>query len=206
MVSRKVINMIEALLGLAVAISVLGCGGNSANVSSLTRGEGDIPVGRLKSPHLEESEVVIHGSDDHLYHATVDPYGVISVSTLPSGPANVIVNSLEPDVEQVVVPLQIGSNESYIMNIESATKRPGAVVTGMTIELMGQTPIRMGQVNPVKVTVSGLNVNGLKPTIWIDGGNGFLDAGNRFSATATGPATVCAKLLGVTVRLDFTVQ
>lgn len=195
-----------AMLLIIAALSA-GCGGQATLPPPSNRGEGDIPVGRLKGPSSEDSEVTIIGSDHHEYRASVQPSsGTIMSPELPQGEATVLVRPADPSVEPLEFPLIVGPNESYVANVQIRKSRPSALITGMTIELMGQYPIVVGEPAPVRVTIYGTNVGGLKPTIWVDGGVGTLDVGNRFIGTQPGIGSVHAEALGFSAQIEVTVH
>ena len=81
----------------------------------------------------------------------------------------------------------------------------GAVVRTIAIDLIGPMPIAVGQSYTIRVRVEGDNLNGAKPTLWVDGGVGALGSNDRLTFTASGTGEIRAQLYGVQGSLSVDV-
>ena len=101
--------------------------------------------------------------------------------------------------------VQFGPSQQYVFNAELQHKDTNVEVDSLEVELMG-APISVGQSRGIKVKVNGKNAANLRPTIWVEGGVGMLDTGNRLIATSTGEGTIHAELMGVEASIPVTVS
>lgn len=190
-------------LSLLAALASIGCGGRLAS-DSPTRGEGDIPVGRVRIAPGGSAFVRIDDLSGS-YSATVNPAGVVMAPRQTEGPATITVEPTSNDLASTSFQVQFGSSQQYVFNAELQRKNSTAVIDSLQVEVMG-APLSLGQSRNIKVTVNGKNAANLRPTIWVDGGVGMLDNGNRLIGTSVGNGTVHAQLMGVEASVAFTVS
>lgn len=179
--------------------SIIGCGGVVSE--GPTRGEGDIPIGRVRIASEPMTISIEQGGNTQLF--CTDPSGVFRGDSPSPGPARITLletASIRTSTYDVI----IGPNKRFIINIEPEPKDSNTVVESIELELVGQ-PIALGATCVVKATVRGQKVGGLKPTIWVDGGVGTLDTGNRLLIVASGAGAVHAELFGVEAVLPVVV-
>jgi hypothetical protein len=138
-----------------------------------------------------------------VYETTTKPNGTFFGPAIPAGPATFTIlppSGLEPETLSIL----IGPNQRYVANVEPQHKNSNAVVSSLQIELLGPA-IALGETRVVRVTVRGEHAQSLKPTIWVDGGIGTLDTGNRFTALFRGSGAIRAELKGVTAELPISI-
>lgn len=186
---------------LLVTTASMGCGGRLAS-DSPTRGEGDIPVGRVRLAPGTSALVRIDCLSGS-YTTTVNPAGIVMAPHQTEGPATITVESTSNDTLRDSFEVQFGSSQQYVFNAELQHKDTNVVVESLEVELMG-APISVGQSRSIKVKVNGKNAANLRPTIWIEGGIGMLDTGNRLVATNSGEGTIHAELMGVEASIPIT--
>jgi hypothetical protein len=188
------------MLASAVSIAVVvGCGGRIAD--GPTRGEGDIPIGRVRI--ASEATTVSIEQNGEVQLVNTDPSGVLRSAPPRTGPLRITLLETATTQESTY-DLVVGRNARFIINIEPEPKQSATVVESITLELVGQ-PIAVGSTCVVKATVRGQKVGGLKPTIWVDGGIGSLDTGNRVLFVESGVGAIRAELYGVEAVLPVVV-
>lgn len=194
-------------LGLWTAISLGACGGTGLSLTGEDhRGEGDIPVGRAKNLRAAGAVVRMRLQGGEIYESVVEPSGVFKFPELPRVAATLTIVPLDPQQSPQEFSLMLGPNENYVANVEMQSVGTSAIVTGILIEFMGSGQPRVDFAVPIKTTVTGSGTNGLKPTIWVDGGCAMLDNGNRLVGIYPGTGVVHAQLLGFESQMAFTVQ
>jgi len=92
-----------------------------------------------------------------------------------------------------------------VFDAQLVTRGVGAVVRTIAIDLIGPMPIAVGQSYTIRVRVEGDNLNGAKPTLWVDGGVGALGSNDRLTFTASGTGEIRAQLYGVQGSLSVDV-
>ena len=192
------------LLSLSAALPALlllsGCGG--AGVQAVDgRGDGNIPIGRLSS--VQGPVSVSEWGLNQASPSTVDGQGTIWASRMLPGSVTVTIVS---GSGTSTLPVILGVQQSYVVDAYVNLRPRNASVTGLTISLTnGDAPI-VGNSYPVVVTVSGTNVSGLKPNVWVDNGVGSFDVNHNFVAGTAGTGVIRAELFGVTASLPITVH
>ncbi|HRI42657.1 MAG TPA: hypothetical protein PLV39_00670 [Fimbriimonadaceae bacterium] len=178
---------------------LLGCGGVVSG--GPTRGEGDIPIGRVRIGGEPMTVSIEQGESTQLL--TTDASGVFR-GAVPT-PGSMRVTLLDSaSTQQSSYDVVVGPNARFVINIEPEPKGSTTVVESIELELVGQ-PVARGATCVVKATVRGQRVGGLKPTIWVDGGIGTLDTGNRVLFVESGFGTIHAELFGVEATLPVVV-
>jgi len=196
---------LSQIVGLLVFAGVLGgCGGAGAPDSG-TRGEGNIPIGRIEMPP-GQVQVTATYQNMNTVQGSVDGDGVVWMPLSPVGTASLSIQPADTNLEPVAFDMAFGIRQEYVVDATINEKKPSAVVTGLDIELVnGKTPV-VGKSYPVKVTVSGTGVSGLKATVWVEGDVGYVDKNHKFHATYAGTGVIRATLRGVTSQLAFNVN
>lgn len=185
---------------LAAFVAILpGCGGTP--VDGPTRGEGDIPIGRVRI--ASEPMTVYLEQDGHTQALITDPSGVFRGAGPTPGPLRVTLEG-NSTVLASTYDVIAGPNGRFIINIEPEPAASGTVVESIELELVGQ-PIALGATCVIKTTVRGQKVGGLKPTIWVDGGIGTLDGNNRVTFVSSGSGTIHAELYGVEAQIPVVI-
>ena len=195
-------------IGLAALITLLsGCAG-SENVltASGTRGEGNIPVGRVQDPKIQRASLKITDSLGTTVTVESDSEGIFYAPQTPYGEVEYTITPVDTSLQPTSFSAMIGIEQNGVFLADPLPKSTTAVVDSITLEFPGRPEIRVGQTAPIKVTIKGKNIGGIKPLIWLDGGVGTLNPGNNLIATMPGAGAVNASLLGVQTRLEFIVH
>ena len=189
-------------VSVLVSLGSLGCGGRLES-DSPTRGEGDIPVGRVRLAPGRSATVRID-SIAGTYSTIVTGNATVMASSQPLGGATLTIQPDTDDLQATSIPIQFGTSQQFVFNAEVQQRNSNTVVDSLQIDLMG-SPMNVGQSRNIRVIVNGKNVGNVRPSIWIDGGVGMIDAGLRFVATSPGEGVVHAELLGVHTSIPVTV-
>lgn len=189
-------------VSVLVSLGSLGCGGRLAS-DSPTRGEGDIPVGRVRLAPGRSATVRID-SIAGTYSTIVTGNATVMAPSQPFGDATLTIQPDSDDLQATSIPIQFGTSQQFVFNAEVQQRNSNTVVDSLQIDLMG-SPVNVGQSRNIRVIVNGKNVGNVRPSIWIDGGVGMIDAGFRFVATSPGEGVVHAELLGVHTSIPVTV-
>jgi hypothetical protein len=194
--------------GISVALLMVmtGCGGNGSGFDSGNRAEGNIPIGRIKGVAASGVEIKAVYAGGETYTASVTSTGLIYMEPLPYGTMDLNVVPTSGDLASNVYRIQMSPQQRYIINVEMEPKKSSAVVRSIALEIPNNRDVVVGKTYPIKITIDGDNIGSLKPTLWLDGGVGSLDSGNRFVALATGEAVIHAELLGVEGTLTIPVN
>lgn len=190
--------------GLAIALA--GCAGESVVAASGTRGEGNIPVGKVVEPVFQRSRVTITEADGSVVAVDSNEVGQFLAAQAPFGRTHFKVQPYDPALPSMEFEAVLGIEQEGVFIANPVVVPQGTTVDNINIEFLGRPTIRVGQTVPIKITVNGKNANQLRPLVWLDGGVGRLNPGNNFVATYSGPGAVNATILGVTARLEFHVH
>jgi hypothetical protein len=189
---------------IPLAVFLHGCGG-AGMASTDTRGEGNIPIGRVTMPPGQVRLTVTNRYGEPVA-GSIDPQGVMWMARTAVGQAGVSLQPADGNLDPVGFNIVFGINQEYVIDAAINKKKPDAVVLSLVIELPnGKDPV-LGKSCPVKVTATGTNIGGLKPTVWVDGGIGYVDKNHKFVATSSGSGVIHATLRGVTADLQIHVQ
>ena len=201
------LNSLVASIGLATFLTlIVGCAGSQDVLSaSGTRGEGNIPVGRVQDPKIQRANLkitdsmgatmVVASDSEGIFWAPLTAYGEVQFEIIPK----------DPSLQTCTFTAEVGVEQAGIFLADPLPTSTAAVVDSITLEFPSRPVIRVGQTVPVKVSIKGKNVGGLKPLIWLDGGVASLNPGQNMVTTTPGSGVVHATLLGVEARLEFTV-
>ncbi len=178
-----------------------GCGGQSAPGDFGSRGEGNIPIGKLKSV----LPAVASATDSSGWSGTlsVASDGTVFSPSLSDGPALFTVE--DSSGNRLEMPLELGRERRLVFQARIHPKADGAACTGLRIVLPNDKPLYVGNNVPLKVEAEGSKVEGLPASLWVSGGVGSILEGNRFVATRPGSGSIEAELLGVRASLPITV-
>ena len=189
-------------IGLLACALVAGCGGQNASGAIGSKGEGNIPIGKLKSV----LPAVVSATDSSGWSGTltVASDGTVFAPTLSDGPA--VLSAEDSQGNKVDMPLVLGAERKLVFLARLHPKQSGATCTGLRISLPNDKPIPVGRTVSIKVEALGERVEGLRPNLWVSGGVGSVLEGQRFVATRPGQGSIEAELLGVRASLPITVS
>lgn len=182
-------------VGMGLLIALGGCGGQGVS-DGPTRGEGDIPIGRAKVSRGPLRPVRIDCAGGTTF-GTIDASGTVWASPPAAGEASISIMAEDPSIEPVTIPITFGAQQRNLFDASLSSRGAGAVVRSIAIDLVGPMPIAVGQIYTIRVRVDGDNLNGVKPTVWVDDGVGALGANDRFTVTNSGIGEIRAQLYGV---------
>ncbi|MBX3120542.1 MAG: hypothetical protein KF784_15895 [Fimbriimonadaceae bacterium] len=198
----------SSLIAGAVLTILVGCGGTPQNleVSSGSRGDGSIPIGRAHGTIGKPIEVTVKFEDGSKYTVSPEPSGNVSLpSSIPPGEWIVEVTQTVEEYP-VVFTTQPKSQKMNIFDITLLPARSRADVTGVTLGLGPVVEMSVGSVLKLKPIISGSNVQGLSPSYWTSGGIGKITPGGLFKATETGTGTVTVDVEGYRDSVTINVQ
>ncbi|MFN8139560.1 MAG: hypothetical protein U0R49_07165 [Fimbriimonadales bacterium] len=197
---KKHFTRIAATFTLALAIA------SAALVTDYThKGEGDIPIIRVIGIGSRTATVTVRDSDGSEFTAYSDSAGSVYLPQLAHGTAAFNINT--PDCDEQNFSLPMGFEQRYVLNASPVMPDREATVTGLTIKLPGyKGSIAVGEQQPIVIEISGTRVQGLKPTIWLEGGIASLDGSNRMQPVLMGSGRIHAELMGVAATFEFTVE
>lgn len=200
MISKK-----SLLLSIFISILLTGCGGPVYNPDPQPgRGEGDIPLGRIRGGG--RLKVVVQESDGTIEAATIDSSGTFYSDRLAYGETVFMLSTDDPAYEPSTYTVQAGRVQQYIINAVLPLRNRRVDVQGLRIEPMTPNNIlQVGTETRIRFTIQGTNTQGLSPTVWVDGGIGSLNSANVFTAVAPGEGVIRAELYGYTAELHITV-
>jgi len=187
-------------VALPAMLLLSGCGGAGVQNGD-GRGEGNIPIGRLSN--MQGPVAVSEANATQIVSAAVNGQGTIYNSTLPVGPTTVTI--VTPACTDTL-PVVLGLQQNYVVDGFYNMPVKGATVTGLTITLSNGPTLAVGSTSQVTVAVTGSNLSGLRPNVWVNNGLGSFDANHNFIAGTAGSGSIGAELLGVTVTLPITVH
>ncbi|MFN3684577.1 MAG: hypothetical protein ACK41F_11700 [Fimbriimonadaceae bacterium] len=189
-------------IGLLVVAVLAGCGGQNAPGPLGSKGEGNIPIGKLKSP----LPAVVSATDSSGWSGSlsVASDGTVFAPSLSDGEA--VLSVEDSDGSRLDMPLVLGPERRLLFVARLHPKQSGATCTALRISLANERPIPVGRTVPIKVVAEGVRVEGLQPSLWVSGGVGSVLEGNRFVATRPGEGSIEAELLGVRASLPVTVS
>lgn len=198
-------NVRTALLGVVAAAVLAGCGGGEG-ASPGTRGEGNIPIGKVRAIALPVARVVAVDAAGAVLTSYTDPSGMFSMPRLAAGPTTFTVEPLSSDYAAQSLSVLMGAAQANIMEVNLVPATSDAVVETMSIDLPDRKDLKVGVAVPYKVTVNGRNVKPLIPSVWVDFGRGHFESPNKFVPDSPGEGRIGAELMGKTVYLDITVK
>lgn len=195
-----------ALIAALSALLVAGCGGGVAPLNGPTRGEGNIPLGKVSEPRTEKGKAIVRSSGGTTTTLLSDADGIFWSESLPAGPTSIRIIPDDPALSEVSFTVNLGVDQNSTFEASLPPVRNQAIVESVTVELNGRTDFRVGMTVPVKVTIKGRNLGSLKPIVWLDGGVGQWNPGRNLQLTQPGLGVVRASALGVTASAEFTVR
>lgn len=196
--------MNKLLLGIGwlTCALVAGCGGQNAPGAIRSKGEGNIPIGKLKSAY----PAVVSATDSSGWSGklSVASDGTVFAPTLSDGAA--VLSAEDCRGNKVDMPLVLGAERKLVFLARLHPKQSGATCTALRLSLPNDRPIPVGRTVSIKVEALGERVEGLQPSLWVSGGVGSVLEGQRFVATRPGEGSIVAELLGVRASLPITVS
>ncbi|MCX7799731.1 MAG: hypothetical protein N2109_05240 [Fimbriimonadales bacterium] len=190
-----------ALLATLAALLAAGCGGQNPAAAPSGRGEGNIPIGKIRSP----LPAVVTATDANrtTFTLAVTSDGTVFAPTLEDGPT--VLAAEDSEGTKVEMPLLLRGERRNLFQARIHPKQQGAVCESLRLFLTNSQPIFVGRTVPIKFEATGRRVEGLQPSVWVSGGVGSVEDGLRFVATRPGEGTLEAELLGVRASLPITV-
>lgn len=202
----KMNHSIKVILATIIGVGLVlaGCGGNTPDMVS-TRGEGTIPIGKISMKPVTPVQVVATYQYGQSYPGTVTSDGTIYMQALPYGEMSLAVTPTESCYAPATYSVDVKAQQRYIINVAVQKVDPAVTVDSLAIEIPNAKAMQVGKTYPIKVTVSGKNAANLKPTVWVNGGAGSIDSGNRFLAQVSGDASIHAKIGDVEASIPITI-
>lgn len=184
-----------AVLGALIAV---GCGGQGSFAP--TRGEGSIPIGRAQSTDSRPVSLTLRSGGTE-YELTPANNGIVyAPSSIVSGVLTIKASLDGAWSEEFSL---TAGNDVFDIVVLPLDRRGD--VTGISFDHPGGIQLRVGETVKLKSILTGAAVNGLKPTLWTNGGVGFLNPGGVFKATAIGSGTVTGDIFGFGATVNITV-
>lgn len=205
-VSMKLKSVLASVSVLAMVSCLVGCSGSaSAPLGSGTRGEGNIPVGRVKEPRIQRGHLTIKDTSGTTLTVESDAEGIFWAPTAQYGIVEYTITPVDPSFQPLSFSAMVGVEQDGVFLADPIPASSTAVVQSIVIEFPGRPEFRIGQTVPIKVKVQGTNLGSSKPLIWLDGGVGTLNPGDQMVVTHMGSGAVNASMRGVQARNEFTV-
>jgi hypothetical protein len=190
----------RALL-LVAAVAICGCGGVTDYAFAPDRGEGSIPVGRAMA--AMRISVVDEGGGVQEVKTRGDTF---FLKRMTKGTAQMSFHPVDPRLQPASFKVIVGENQRYIVNVVAQPKSRQRDVDGLSLSLDHHGPIPIGTRLQIQATVQGSNVEGLEPTVWVDGGVGTLSSSNEFLATHAGNGLIRARIFGQRASIRIVVR
>lgn len=186
-----------------LVLLVIGCGGADP-LQSGTRGDGSIPVGRAKGPTRAPVDVVVLASDGTSF-STRTVEGDVFLPNLPSGLTKFTFEGADRGSEAKTLQLLLSPNQGQIFDVNLPPRGQSARVDRVWFANASPLVLRVGETAKLQFRFEGTGVNGVGPTIWIEGGVGAINPGNVYRAVSPGVGKAYGELFGVTTSLDIIV-
>lgn len=180
-----------------IGLTQLGCGGNGS--LPLDRGEGSIPVGRAQAADIRAVNVQLRSGSTE-YNLVPDQTGLIYLpGSMALGTWAVKVTAEGSWTEEITI--EAGAEVFDTVLLPSTRAGDVSSVSFDRPELQ----LRLGETHKLRWTVSGINTNGLRPSLWLDKPIGSMTPGGVFKAKAIGTAVLQADILGRRASMSVTV-
>lgn len=192
---------------LLILFAVVGCGGPPIPPDYPGRGEGDIPLGRVRGGGLVKIAIQeSNGSVDTLsVNVPAEESATFYHEPLTNGETIMTVESSVPDIASKTYLIQTGETQRFIINISFVPPGRRSEVRGLQFASVNSNVISVGTTLRLSFIIQGSHVQGLTPTVWVDGGIGSLNGANMFTAVTPGEGVIRAELMGYTAELPITV-
>lgn len=191
------------LLLAAVAVGVLaaglsGCGGQGSATEIVPdgRGEGNVPIGRVRSEAATTWSAFLTKQDGTTLSLAVAPNGDLVLDEPVAGEYTLTVSDTLGAYEEAVYVLDVEPIGPMI-DVFMVPANAGAECTSLTVRLLGGSSVQVNKPTPILTSARGTGLAQLKPTVWLTGDIGYLDNQGRLVPTQTGEGTIEAELLGV---------
>jgi len=179
---------------LTAALMLAGCGGSQvAEFQHLPKGEGNIPIGRAQGVDAGESNVLVEYADGHKSEIVTNDQTVFS-SPMPEGTTKVTVYPSGKGYAKTSIVFEAGSEQNFQFNIRplpvSVSSRDVLFVAGIKD---GQV-LKVGQPFDLNIKLLSPNTRNLKPTVYLSGGFGRLDAEDVLTPTRVGSGEIIVQI------------
>lgn len=194
-----------------VLLALSGCGGSSGPLDALSgggfspRGEGNIPIGRAHGVGMGESSVSIVMSDGRTY-STFTKLQVIHAPALPKGVTTVTVTPGNRKFSRHTFQYVVGPDQYWAFNVYPVDRVSTQVVKDLDVNLRSGRVFRVGDKYDLEIQTYGANLDGLKPSLSINGGIARLDSNDDLMFTKAGTGELVIELLGVQKVLTLFVE
>ena len=149
-------------------------------------------------------EVTALASDGRTFTTrTVD--GDVYLPDLPVGRTQFIFQSIERSTLPKTVELDVPAVDEQIFDINLIPRGQSAQVERVWFANVSPLVLRVGETAKLQFRYQGTGVNGVAPSLWIEGGVGSLNPGGVFRAMAPGVGKANGDLFGVVTTLDIIV-
>lgn len=203
--NMKTVYVIFTAILAGISLIIMGCGGAGSDTGGSTRGEGTIPIGKISSRPIYQAQIMATYQNGVSYSGTVISDGTVYMAPLPYGDAKLTVAPVDEKYEAASYDINVKAQQRYIISIAIQKKDPAVTIDSLSIEIPNAKEMEVGKTYPIKVTVNGKNAANLKPTVWVNGGAGSVDSGNRFLAMVPGEASIHAKIGDVETSIPITI-
>lgn len=190
-----------AFLVALVALLLAGCGGQNVTGTTLGRGEGNIPIGKIRSQL--PAVVTATDSSQSSFTLAVASDGSVFAPAMEDGPAVLVAEDTAGN--RVEMPMVLAGERRNLFRARIHPKSQDAVCESLRLFLPNDQPIVVGRTVSVKFEATGQRIQGLQPSFWVSGGVGSVEDGFRFVATRPGAGVLEAELLGVRASLPIIV-
>lgn len=197
----------EIMFILLILFAISGCGGPPVPPDYPGRGEGDIPLGRVRGSGLVKIAIrEANGSVDTMaVNVGAEETATFYHDPLANGETIMTVQSSDPDSAPKTYTIQTGETQRFIINISFVPPGRRSEVRGLQFAPVNSNVISVGTTLRLSFIIQGSQVQGLTPTVWVDGGIGSLNGANMFTAVTPGEGVIRAELMGYTAELPITV-
>ncbi|MGE0001735.1 MAG: carboxypeptidase-like regulatory domain-containing protein [Fimbriimonadaceae bacterium] len=165
-----------AWFAIWLAITVAGCGGQGGPGDD-SRGEGNIPVGKVVDPDAAPARIVVMTSTRRRIEAFSDATGQVYMPQLPPGPSSFTVYPLDSTKQVVSFGIVSGENQAGIFHMflldESISVDPETIQGNFR----DQTILVKGEKRELQFTLSKPLGGNLGPSYWVSGGKAAIRDG-----------------------------
>lgn len=188
-----------------VGLLATGCGGSSTAIEQLPKGEGNIPIGRAQNKEMGESAITIEMSDGHIFQ-TFTKQQVIYAPTLPKGNTVVTIVPGNRRFNRYILEYSVGADQFWAFNVRPVSKVATQVIKDLEVNLAPGQSFKVGDQFQLVVKVLGADLDGIKPTIYVNGGSARIDGKDTLVFTKPGVSELVLELLGYERAIEFSVE
>lgn len=191
--------------GIAFSVLIAGCGGSSTSIEGLPKGEGNIPIGRAQNKEMGECAITLELSDGRTYN-TFTHQQVVYAPVLPQGVTRVTIVPGNRRFNRYTFEYMTGKDQFWSFNARPLARVATQVVKDIDVNLSTGETFKVGQTFRLNVDVQGVGLDGVKPTVFVNGGTARLDAKDVLTFTKSGFGEIAVELLGFRRIIEFNVE